>query len=50
MISFRTLCQAPVWHELAEAAIEAALLETHPRTITEMAFGFVPGRIVLVFV
>ena len=35
--------QAPVWHALADAAVEAALLETHPRTITEMAFGFVPG-------
>jgi len=34
----------PVWHVLAEAAIEAALLETHPRAITEMAFGFAPEQ------
>lgn len=36
--------KVPVWGLLAEAAIEAALLETHPRAITEMAFGFAPWQ------
>ena len=32
--------QASVWRMLAEAAIEAALIETYPRSLAELAFGF----------
>lgn len=39
-MAYSEIRAVPVWHVLAEAAIEAALLETHPRAITEMAFGF----------
>ncbi|CAK9079321.1 Prolyl 4-hydroxylase 2 (AtP4H-2) (AtP4H2) [Durusdinium trenchii] len=39
-MAYSEIRAAPVWHALADAAVEAALLETHPRTITEMAFGF----------
>jgi len=39
-MAYSEIRAVPVWGLLAEAAIEAALLETHPRAITEMAFGF----------
>ncbi|CAJ1354872.1 unnamed protein product [Effrenium voratum] len=39
-MAYSEIRAAPVWHELAEAAIDAGLVETYPRTLAEMAFGF----------
>ncbi|CAE7215070.1 Ank2 [Symbiodinium natans] len=39
-MAYSEIRAASVWHMLAEAAIEAALIETHPRALAELAFGF----------
>ncbi|CAE7240782.1 unnamed protein product [Symbiodinium sp. CCMP2592] len=39
-MAYSEIRAASVWRMLAEAAIEAALIETHPRSLAELAFGF----------
>jgi len=39
-MAYSEIRAAPIWHMLAEAAIEAALIETHARALAELAFGF----------
>eukprot|EP00439_Symbiodinium_sp_Y106_P036748 s2051_g4.t1 len=39
-MAYSEIRAASVWRMLAVAAIEAALIETHPRSLAELAFGF----------
>ncbi|CAE7924933.1 unnamed protein product [Symbiodinium sp. KB8] len=39
-MAYSEIRAASVWRMLAEAAIEAALIETYPRSLAELAFGF----------